>query len=115
MFLAKRPPWSSQITRFCILPLHAVPWIVWCTRRVRHSGSGGGDNATPGTSGQLSELFWPARVHVAGVIGRALERGRSSDSLELERLQVDLDPFVVNRVLRSVSDSETAVLSACCL
>ncbi|CAD6216607.1 unnamed protein product [Miscanthus lutarioriparius] len=66
-----------------------------------------------------SRDIWPAvravlagPVHVAaGVIGRALERGQSSDSLELEleRLHVDLDPFVVNRVLRSVSDSETAV------
>ncbi|KAG0546390.1 hypothetical protein BDA96_02G443600 [Sorghum bicolor] len=112
MFLAKRPPWSSQITRFYILPLHAVSWIVWCARRVHYSGGGGGgDSATPGTSGRLSELFCPARVQVAGVIGRALEQGRSSDSveLELERLHVDLDPFVVNRVLRSVSDSETAV------
>ncbi|WVZ67134.1 hypothetical protein U9M48_016257 [Paspalum notatum var. saurae] len=107
MILAKRPPWSSQITRFCVI--HTFSWLVsW--RRVRYS-SGGGSNATADTSGRLSELFLPARVHVSGAIGRALERGRWSDTVEqeLERLRVDVDPFVVNRVLRGMSDSETAV------
>nr|CAB3462990.1 unnamed protein product [Digitaria exilis] len=108
MILAKRPPWSSPISRSCIL--HAtVAWIIsW--RRVWYSGAG--DNATPpGASARLSKFFWPVREHISSIIGQALERGRSSGSveLELERLHVNLSPFVVNRVLRGVSDSETAV------
>nr|CAB3490852.1 unnamed protein product [Digitaria exilis] len=99
---------ESRDPRSCIL--HAtVAWIIsW--RRVWYSGAG--DNATPpGASAQLSKFFWPVRGHISSIIGQALERGRSSGSveLELERLHVNLSPFVVNRVLRGVSDSETAV------
>nr|CAB3489013.1 unnamed protein product [Digitaria exilis] len=87
------------ILRSCIL--HAtVAWIIsW--RRVWYSGAG--DNATPpGASARLSKFFWPVREHISSIIGQALERGRSSGSveLELERLNVNLSPFVVNRVLR---------------
>uniref|UniRef100_A0A0D9X694 Pentatricopeptide repeat-containing protein n=1 Tax=Leersia perrieri TaxID=77586 RepID=A0A0D9X694_9ORYZ len=51
------------------------------------------------------------RVDTSGIIGLALECGRWSESveLELEVLDVDLDPFVINRVLRGLSDSEMAV------
>nr|CAB3459297.1 unnamed protein product [Digitaria exilis] len=99
---------ESRDPRSCIL--HAtVAWIIsW--RRVWYSGAG--DNATPpGASARLSKFFWPVRGHISSIIGQALERGRSSGSveLELERLHVNLSPFVVNRVLRGVSDSETAV------
>jgi hypothetical protein len=109
MFLAKRPSWLFQISRRCVF--HTVTWIV-SLRQVQYcSNSCSTGDATPGTPGRLSELFWPVQVHVSGLIVQALERGRFSDSVELEldRLHVNLDPLVVNRVLRGLSDSDTAV------
>jgi hypothetical protein len=109
MFLAKRPSWLFQISRRCVF--HTVTWIV-SLRQVQYcSNSCSTGDATPGTPGHLSELFWPVQVHVSGLIVQALERGRFSDSVELEldRLHVNLEPLVVNRVLRGLSDSDTAV------
>ncbi|KAL5197373.1 hypothetical protein ABZP36_000885 [Zizania latifolia] len=107
MFLATRPSGSSLITtRLCLI--HSVWWFV-SSRQA--SFSAGGDNATTGAQWRLSELFRPARTDTTGVIMRALECGRWSESveLELEGLHVELDPFIVNRVLRGLSDSEMAV------
>ncbi|GJM88716.1 hypothetical protein PR202_ga05267 [Eleusine coracana subsp. coracana] len=109
MFLAKRPPWLSQISRHCIL--HTVTWIISWRQLPYCSYSCSSGNATPGTPGRLSELFCPVQIHISGLIVHVLEHGRLSDSVELEldRLRIDLDPFVVNRVLRGLSDSDTAV------
>jgi pentatricopeptide repeat protein len=109
MFLANRLPWLSQISTRCIF--HTVTWIVSGSQVQFCSNSSSTGDATPGSLGRLSEFFCPVQVHISGLIVQALERGRLSDSVELEldRLHVDLDPFVVNRVLRDLSDSVTAV------
>jgi hypothetical protein len=100
MFLAKRLPWLSQISTELHLPYWYSDCVSWSQVRFCSNSSSTGD-ATPGTLGRLSEFFCPVQVHVSGLIVQALERGRLSDSVELEldRLHVDLDPFVVNWVL----------------
>ncbi|KAG8054445.1 hypothetical protein GUJ93_ZPchr0001g31270 [Zizania palustris] len=79
------------------------------SRQVRFSS--GSDNAATGAQWRLSELFRLGRMDAIGAIGSALQYGRWSDSveLELEGIHVDLDPFIVNKVLRGQSDSEMAV------